>query len=110
MSRTRSVGDPAAVVFAALGDATRRELLAAVATAGSATATELAVDRPLSRQAVVKHLQVLAAAGLVEAQKVGREQRYRVVRAPLDDAAAWMADVGASWDRRLAALQDRHRP
>jgi len=99
-------------VFDALGDGTRREILAAVATAHSTTATELARGRGISRQAVVKHLQVLAAAGLVEAEKVGREQRYRLLAAPLTDAAGWMAEVGADWDRRLSRLasESQERP
>lgn len=108
MSSPRPVADRAADVFAALGDGTRRELLAALAAIGEATATQLAASRPLSRQAVVKHLQILAAAGLVEAHKVGREQRYRPRPAALRDAAGWMDEVGAAWDRRLAALERRH--
>lgn len=98
--------DRAGLVLDALGDGTRRDLLAAVAAAGPAgtTATELAADRSISRQAIVKHLQVLAAAGLVAGEKVGREQRYRLEPAPLDDASAWLGRVGAAWDRRLAHL------
>ncbi len=52
----------------------------------------------------MKHLQVLAGAGLVAAEKVGREQRYRLQPARLADASAWLTSVGASWDRRLARL------
>ena len=51
---------------------------------------------------------VLAGAGLVHAEKVGREQRYTVVAAPLEDAATWMASVGSAWDKRLAKLAERH--
>jgi DNA-binding transcriptional ArsR family regulator len=93
-------------VLDALGDATRRELLAAVGAAGpdGVTATELAVERTISRQAIVKHLQVLAEAGMVATEKVGREQRHRLVAAPLADAEAWLASVGDAWDRRLARL------
>lgn len=98
----------AEAVFDALGDPTRRALFAAVGQRGPVTATELAVDRPVSRQAIVKHLQLLAAAGLVTAEKVGREQRYVVSSGPLDDAARWMASVGDAWDRRLAKLAERH--
>ena len=96
----------ASAVLDALGDATRRELFAAVGASGAdgVTATELAVDRSISRQAIVKHLQVLAGAGLVAAEKVGREQRYRLEPARLADAAAWLTSVGAAWDRRLARL------
>ncbi|HRW39811.1 MAG TPA: helix-turn-helix domain-containing protein [Aquihabitans sp.] len=98
----------ASSVLDALGDATRRELLAAVGAAGAegTTATQLAVERSISRQAIVKHLQVLAAAGLVGAEKVGREQRYRLEPAPLADASAWLTSVGAAWDRRLARLAE----
>lgn len=95
-------------VFDALGDGTRRELLAAIAAVDWTTATELARSRAITRQAVVKHLQVLAAAGLVEGDRVGREQRYHLRAEPLADAAGWMAAVGAQWDARLARLQDRH--
>jgi DNA-binding transcriptional ArsR family regulator len=97
-------------VLDALGDPTRRELLVAIGDAGAAgtTATELAADRAISRQAIVKHLQVLAAAGLVSTEKVGREQRHRVEPAPLADAAAWLTSVGAAWDRRLARLAAQH--
>ena len=98
----------AEAVFDALGDPTRRQLFAAVGQHGPVTATELAADRPVSRQAIVKHLQLLAAAGLVTAEKVGREQRYVVTPDPLDDAARWMASVGGAWDRRLAKLAERH--
>ncbi len=100
--------DPAPV-FAALADPTRRAVLHAVAAAatGSATATELAEDLPVTRQAVVKHLQALADAGLVACARHGREQRYRVTPEPITVAMAWMADVGAAWDARLARLQER---
>jgi len=98
--------DPAPV-FAALADPTRRAVLHAVAGAGSATATELAGDLPVTRQAVVKHLQALAEAGLVAAERHGREQRYRVTPEPINGAMAWMVEVGAAWDARLARLSQR---
>lgn len=94
-------------MFTALADPTRRMVLRAVADAGSATATELAVGLPVSRQAVVKHLQALAEAGLVAAERHGREQRYQVTPEPITGAMVWMADVGAAWDARLARLSHR---
>lgn len=69
-----------------------------------ATATELAGDLPISRQAVVKHLSALADAGLLERERQGREVRYRMTPAPLTDAVGWMAEVGGQWDQRLAGL------
>jgi DNA-binding transcriptional ArsR family regulator len=90
-------------VFEALADPTRRRLLTEI-SAQPATATQLAVDLPISRQAVVKHLSALADAGLLERERAGREVRYRVTPAPLSDAVSWMADVGSQWDDRLKAL------
>jgi DNA-binding transcriptional ArsR family regulator len=94
-------------VFGALSDPTRRTLLAAIAQQPAATATELAADLPISRQAVLKHLSALADAGLLGRERAGREVRYRVTPAPLSDAVSWMADVGGQWDQRLAALERR---
>jgi DNA-binding transcriptional ArsR family regulator len=90
-------------VFAALADRTRRGLLSAIATS-PATATELAADLPISRQAVVKHLTALADAGLLRRERSGREVRYSVSPAPLSDAVSWIAEVSAQWDERLASL------
>jgi DNA-binding transcriptional ArsR family regulator len=92
-------------VFAALGDPTRREVLEQVAARGDATATELAAALPVTRQAVANHQHVLAAAGLVQARRQGRETRYEPTPEPLGDAIAWMADLGAQWDARLARLK-----
>ncbi len=94
-------------VFAALGDPTRRQLLDELSRDGPKTATELAGGYPISRQAVVKHLNALAAAGLLVGERSGRDVRYRVVATGLGDAAAWLTEVGDRWDRRLTALQ-RH--
>ena len=95
--------DAAGPVFSALADPTRRRLLTAIA-AQPATATELASQLPISRQAVVKHLSALSDAGLLERERSGRDVRYHVTPAPLSDAVSWMAEVGGQWDERLAAL------
>jgi DNA-binding transcriptional ArsR family regulator len=97
--------DPAGAVFGALSDPTRRELLAAIAQRPAATATELAAELPISRQAVLKHLSALADAGLLDRERSGREVHYRVTPAPLSDAVGWMTEVGAEWDERLAMLK-----
>lgn len=96
--------DPDAV-FAALADGTRRQVMQALAQVGPATATELASEFTVSRQAVVKHLQALSHAGLVAADREGREMRYRLTPAPMTGAMDWMAEVGSGWDARLAALK-----
>src|SRR4051794_30490763 len=91
-------------VFAALGDPTRRRVYERLAT-GRATATQLAAGLPVTRQAVAKHLAVLEDAGLVRAERAGRERRFSPTPAPLGDAISWMASVGGEWDDRLAALE-----
>jgi len=95
--------------FAALGDPTRLELFEALSRGGPATATDLARDRPISRQAVAKHLGVLREAGLVAAERAGRETRFHATPEALEPAARWMRDVGAAWDRRLERLTARVR-
>lgn len=92
-------------VLAALADPTRRELLDLLAAQGGATATTLAGQLPVSRQAVVKHLAVLDAAGLVSGGRVGREVRYVVRPEALDSTARWMAGLATEWDRRLAHIK-----
>jgi DNA-binding transcriptional ArsR family regulator len=96
--------DRAGSVFGALSDATRRQLLSAVATQPAVTATELASGLPITRQAVAKHLAALTDAGLLTRERAGREVRYRVTPEPLEDAVSWIAAVGGQWDDRLAAL------
>jgi DNA-binding transcriptional ArsR family regulator len=94
-------------VFGALSDPTRRKLLALLDEHPEASATELARELPVSRQAVVKHLSALADAGLVASRRDGREVRFHPTPAPMSEAMAWMATVGAQWDDRLAALQSQ---
>ena len=91
-------------VFDALGDPSRRTLVRAIAARGDATATELAAELPVTRQAVAKQLVALADAGLLRATRSGRETRYAVTPEPLGDAVDWMVEVGAAWDDRLARL------
>jgi DNA-binding transcriptional ArsR family regulator len=96
-------------VFAALADPTRRAVLHAVASGEAGTATEIAARLPISRQAVAKHLAQLERAHLVDARRAGRETRFEATPGPLDDAIAWMTEVGAQWDARLAALGEAVR-
>jgi len=101
------VTDPTGRVFDALADPNRRNVLEALAERETATATELAAELPVTRQAVAKHLAALNQAGLVESTRQGRETRYELTPGPLGTAMDWMASVGAEWDARLAALR-RH--
>jgi DNA-binding transcriptional ArsR family regulator len=94
-------------VLGALADPTRRALFERLVAAGPDTATNLALGMAVTRQAVVKHLQVMRGAGLLSSERDGREVRYRAQPAAMDDAVVWMVDTGAAWDRRLARLRAR---
>jgi DNA-binding transcriptional ArsR family regulator len=96
-------------VFTALADGTRRDVVDRLAQQ-PATASELAERAPVSRQAIVKHLGVLEAAGLVTGERNGRRVVYRFTPAPLNDAAEWMGVVGSQWDERLARLRALMQP
>ena len=91
-------------LFSALADDTRRAVLDAVAR-GVATATELADEVGVTRQAVAKHLGVLAEAGLVTSDRVGRETRYRVVPGALRPVSEWARATDAAWSDRFDRLR-----
>jgi DNA-binding transcriptional ArsR family regulator len=92
-------------LWSAIGDPTRRRVLDAILDRGEATATVVAGELPVTRQAVAKHIAVLGRAGLVEARREGREVRYAVRPQRLDAAARSMASVAAQWDARLVAIK-----
>jgi DNA-binding transcriptional ArsR family regulator len=94
-------------VFAALADPTRRAILAALASGGPATATDLAGLLPITRQAIAKHLALLAEAGLVTAEPGERRRvRYRLRSAPMQVAQQFLAALARDWDSPLGALKD----
>ena len=94
-------------VFAALADPSRRAIAAALAANGPATATDLAVRLPITRQAIAKHLALLTEAGLVTAQPGERRRvRYRLDSAPMRVAQQFLAALARDWDTPLAALRD----
>lgn len=93
-------------VFAALADPTRRAILAALAAGGPATATDLA-RLPITRQAIAKHLGLLAEAGLVTAEPGERRRvRYRLRSVPMQVAQQFLAAMARDWDGPLGALKD----
>lgn len=104
---TDRADDSVGRVLTALADPTRREVFERVAGAGPMTASALAERVPVSRQAISKHLEHLAAAGLVRSDRVGRETRWTATPRTLAVATSWFDQVGAAWDRRLGALADR---
>lgn len=97
----------AQAVFTALADPTRRTLLAELAARGPATATDLADRLPISRQAITKHLALLAESGLVRAEPGERRRiRYRLQTRPVAVAQSFLAALAHTWDGRLSALQN----
>ena len=94
-------------VFIALADPTRRGILAALASGGPATATDLAGRLPITRQAIAKHLALLTDTGLVTAEPGERRRvRYRLRSAPMQVAQQFLAALASDWDGRLDALTD----
>jgi DNA-binding transcriptional ArsR family regulator len=97
----------AEAVFTALADPSRRAILAALAAGGPATATDLATRLPITRQAIAKHLALLAEAGLVAAEPGERRRvRYRLRSAPMQVAQQFLAALARDWDGQLDALKD----
>lgn len=92
-------------LFHALADPTRREILERLRRAGPLPVHEVAVGLPMSRQAATKHLDVLAAAGLVRIRRRGRERMHQLDPEPLRELREWLAPYEAEWDRRLDRLQ-----
>jgi DNA-binding transcriptional ArsR family regulator len=92
-------------VFTALADPTRRTILARLAADGPVTATDLADRLPITRQAIAKHLALLAEVGLVTAEPGERRRvRYRLRSAPMQAAQQFLAALARDWDRPLDAL------
>jgi DNA-binding transcriptional ArsR family regulator len=93
------------LVFAALADPTRRQLIETLSADGEKTITELSDRLPITRQGTTKHLNVLAEAGLVAKRHAGRETIYTFNPEPLEETVSWVESVNALWDKRLQALR-----
>lgn len=109
MSRRRPDGSAtlqdAAPVFAALGDATRLRLVAMLCAGGAMSIAQLTEGTAVTRQAVTKHLVVLAEAGLVHDTRVGRERVWAFDTHRLDEARRALDAIGRQWDQALARLK-----
>jgi DNA-binding transcriptional ArsR family regulator len=92
-------------VFAALADPMRRKLLLKLAEGSPKTATEFAEEYPITRQGILKHLNILQEAGLVTVEQQGREKRYSLTPEPLSEIDQWMKALSAKWDERLSRLK-----
>jgi DNA-binding transcriptional ArsR family regulator len=92
-------------VFAALGDRTRLRLVARLGREGPLSISRLTEGTDVTRQAVSKHLRVLAQAGLARGDREGREQLWRLERAPLDEARRSLERIGQRWEEALRRLK-----
>ena len=91
--------------FHALADPTRREILERLRKRGALSVTEVTRGLPMTRQAVTKHLDALAEAGLIRIRREGRERLHELDAEPLRELRAWLAPYEAEWDRRLQRLK-----
>jgi DNA-binding transcriptional ArsR family regulator len=94
-----------AEVFFALGDGTRLSVVRKLSAEGGQSATALSDGAKVTRQAIVKHLQVLEGAGLVTHEKRGREVLYALDGGKLLEARAFIDGVSAGWDRAIDRLR-----
>ncbi len=92
-------------LWSAIGDPTRRRMLDLLLSDGPGTATTLAQQLPVTRQAVAKHLGVLNRVGLVRSAPAGREKRYQIDDEQLARAVAQLESVGSAWDARLERIK-----
>lgn len=94
-----------ASIFAALADPTRRSLLLNLAENSPKTATQLAGEYPITRQGILKHLNILDDAGFVTVHQDGREKRYTLTLEPLSELDQFIEELTARWDNRLLRLK-----
>jgi DNA-binding transcriptional ArsR family regulator len=99
-------------VFAALGDGTRLAVVARLCAGGPQSITRLTAGSAVTRQAITKHLNVLAGAGLVRDVRRGRERIWELDPKRLVDASRWLDQISERWDEaldRLKRLVEGHR-
>ena len=95
----------AGAVFTALGEDTRLALVARLSARGPQSITRLASGSDVTRQAITKHLHVLAGAGLVHDVRRGRERIWELDTKRLDDASRWLEQISKRWDDALDRLR-----
>ena len=96
-----------AMLFAALGDPTRLSLLHRLTDGGPASISTLAERFSLTRQGVTKHLHVLAAAGVIDGERQGREHVWALKPDRLADARSMLDLIARDWDEALGRLKRR---
>ena len=108
MSKRADARAPApdlADVFFALGDATRLRIVAALCAGGAFSIAQLTASTDITRQAVTKHLQVLAEAGLVKDMKMGRERLWQLDPTQIEEARKSLEIIGRQWEMALGKLK-----
>jgi DNA-binding transcriptional ArsR family regulator len=103
--RRRLPEKASATLFAALGDETRLRIVVRLARGESLSITELASGTGITRQAVTKHLHVLAGAGVAHASRRGREQHWSLNRRQMEQARVFLDGISRQWDDALARLK-----
>jgi DNA-binding transcriptional ArsR family regulator len=104
-ARAVSQARTAAPLFAALGDATRLRLIARLAADGPASIARLSTHFTVSRQAITKHLEVLADAGFVHGHRQGREHVWKLQPRRVGDARNYLDGIARQWDAALDRLK-----
>lgn len=107
-SRYRSISKrqhSSAEIFAALGDETRLRLVHALSAGGPLSITRLTTGTRVTRQAITKHLHVLAAAGLVRGSRCGREQLWELDGEQLYEAQRQLELISGEWNEALMRLK-----
>jgi DNA-binding transcriptional ArsR family regulator len=92
-------------VFSALGDETRLALVARLCAGGPQSIARLTAGSDVTRQAITKHLDVLAGAGLVHDARRGRERIWELDTDRLDEARSYLEKISKRWDSALARLR-----
>ena len=104
-SRKAASGEALARVFAALGDPTRLALVAALTAGGALSIAQLTASTAITRQGVTKHLEVLAAAGVVDDVKSGRERLWQLQPDQIEAARQALEAIGRQWEEALGRLK-----
>jgi DNA-binding transcriptional ArsR family regulator len=103
--RTPPALQKSAPLFAALGDPTRLRLIAALCAGGALSIAQLTAGTSITRQAVTRHLEVLANAGLVRDTRQGRERFWEFEPSRLDEARRSLDAIAGQWDQALKRLK-----
>ncbi len=94
-----------AAVFFALGDRTRLQLVTLLCAGSALSIAQLTASTDMTRQAVTKHLQILADAGLVRDLKAGRERLWQFEPAAMEEARRSLELIGRQWEQALGRLK-----